>query len=276
MSEYYGTTILTARVGKPRDKASVEKAVDLAYKRLYAPLRDRTFHSLEELNAALREEMERLNTMPFKAKEGNRRLLFEAQEKPRLKELPAERYQIKHTTESKVQRNYHIILGEDRHQYSVPYRLIGKRLKIIYTVDTVEVYDGFSRVALHKRSHKKYGYTTLAEHMPEKHQHTTRQRGWDGPYFEGQVALIGKATLHVVRRILESKMFYEQSFNSCLGILRLGNQYGKQRLEAACKRIQNAPTANYGMVANILKRNLDQLSDDQVHLTPGHEQIRGP
>ena len=276
MAAHYQTTILTARVRKPRDKASVEKAVDLAYKNIYAPLRDHIFYSIEELNAAIRKQVDSLNQKPYQAKPTNRWQQFDRFERPLLKQLPGSVYQIRKVTEGKVQRNYHVILGEDRHQYSVPYTLIGKRLKIIYHTDTVEVYDGLSRVAVHKRSYQKNGYTTLSEHMPEKHRHYARQKGWNGEYFEQQASRVGEGTLAVIRRILQSRHFYEQTYNSCLGILRLGNQYGHQRLEAACLRIQDAPLVSYGMVANILKRHLDKNSSDPELFTPPHEQIRGP
>lgn len=275
LSAHYGTTILAARVRKPRDKPSVEKGVSVAYNHIYGPLRDQIFYSLEELNAAVRKQLEIVNNRPFQAKAGSRRELFET-EKPFLKELPSSPYQIKHVTEGKVQRNYHVILGEDRHQYSVPFALIGKYLKIIYTAETVEIYDGLSRVAVHKRSYKKNDYTTLSEHMPEKHRHYAREKGWNAEYFEQQATLVGKATLVVIQRILQSRNFYEQTYNSCLGILRLGNQYGKQRLESACLRIKDAPLVNYGMVANILKRHLDKTASDPELFTPPHEQIRGP
>jgi hypothetical protein len=119
MAEHYSTTILTARVRKPRDKGSVEKAVSIAYQRIYAPLRRQTFFSLEELNAAIRRQLVLANQRPIKGKEGTRQGLFKAHEKPLLKVLPAAGYEIKHVTEGKVQRNYHVILGEDRHQYSI-------------------------------------------------------------------------------------------------------------------------------------------------------------
>jgi transposase len=276
MAAHYHTTIVTARVRKPRDKPSVEKAVDLAYKNIYAPLRDQVFHSLEELNAAIRRHLEEFNTQPFKVKVGSRRHLFEEQEKDKLKELPSSPYLIKNITHSKVQRNYHVILGEDRHQYSVPYTLIGKQLKVIYTTDTVEVYDHLLRVAVHKRSYRKNGYTTLAQHMPPNHRHFTEQRGWDDEYFLREASYRGQAVQEVVKKILNSKAFYEQTYNSCLGILRLGKQYGNQRLEAACQRALAAPTVNYGMIANILKRNLDKTSPTHERTTPSHGQIRGP
>lgn len=65
-AEHYGTTAVTARVGIPRDKGSVEKAVDLAYKHIYAPLRNQVFHSLEQLNAAIRRQLDLFNSGPFK------------------------------------------------------------------------------------------------------------------------------------------------------------------------------------------------------------------
>jgi transposase len=276
LAAHYGTTILAARVRKPRDKPSVEKGVSVAYNQIYGPLRDRIFYSLEELNAAIRQQLTLVNSNPFQAKTGSRKELFETQEKPLLRELPSDPYLIKHVTEGKAQRNYHVILGEDRHQYSVPYALIGKRLKIIYTTQTVEIYDGLSRVAVHKRNYKKNGYSTLSEHMPERHRHYQRQKGWNAEDFEQQASRVGNSTLQVIQRILQSRHFYEQTYNSCLGILRLANQYGHQRLEAACLRIQDAPIVNYGMVANILKRNLDKTTCVPQLFTPPHEQIRGP
>ncbi len=276
LAEHYGTTIVTARVRKPRDKSSVEKAVDLTYKRIYAPLRDQTFHSLEHLNAAFLKQLELFHARAFKNKAGCRKQWFETDEKPLLKPLPATRYEIKHVTESKVQRNYHVILGEDRHQYSVPFTLIGKHLKIVYTSTSVEIYHDLKRVASHIRSYKKHGYTTLVEHMPLHHQHMARQRGWDGEYFEQQAKMVGEAALQVISRVLKSKIFYEQTYNSCLGILRLGKQYGNDRLEAACQRAGNAPVVNYGIIANILKRNLDKVNTSPVvSPIPLHDQIRG-
>ena len=276
LAQHYDTTIMTARVRKPRDKPSVEKSVDLTYKRIYAPLRDQTFHSLEELNAAFLRQLELFHVRAFKNKTGCRKQWFENDEKPVLKSLPATRYEIKHVTESKVPPDYHVILGEDRHHYSVPFTLIGKKLKIIYTSTSVEVYHDLKRVAVHARNYKKHDFTTLAEHMPPHHQHITRQQGWDGKHFEQQAKLVGPATLQVIIRVLASKIFYQQTFNSCLGILRLGNKYGNDRLEAACLHAAHSPVVNYGIIDNILKKNLDKMFPARdVSPIPPHDQIRG-
>lgn len=276
-AEHYNTTVLAARVGKPRDKASVEKAVDLSYKHIYAPLRNQLFHSIDELNVGIRRQVELFNARPFKNKPGSRQQLFEEHERPLLKPLPSSIYEIKNTTESKVPKNYHVILGQDRHHYSVPYTLIGKRLKIIYTADTVEVYDNLSRVAIHKRNYTRNGHSTNPDHQPPNHKHIAKQRAWDDEYFLRNASYLGQSVQEAVKRILASKVIEVQTYNSCIGILRLGKTYGSDRLEAACHRALGAPRVNYGMIKNILEKNLDKVSVQQNQFElPIHNQIRGP
>lgn len=266
---------------QPRDKASVENAVDKVYMRIFAPLRDRIFYSLAQLNAAIRTQLDWHNALNFKGKDFSRRDLFEREEKPLLKALPPTPYELRRITYSKVQKNYHVILGEDRHQYSVPFQLIGKRLKLVYTTHSVEVYQDLVRVAVHRRDRRQHGYTTLADHMPPNHRHMASRKGWSAEYFLSKAQKIGPATAAVFHKILTSKVFYEQTYNACLGILRLAGRFGNDRLEAACSRVMNSSAAyvNYTMLANILQNNLDQselLFPKQPSESPPHENLRGP
>jgi transposase len=274
-AQHYGLTVMAARVRKPRDKASVESAVSITYKRIYAPLRDQVFYSLAELNHAIRIQLEKHHAWNFKGKDYSRKMIFESEEKQLLKPLPENRYVIKHTAMAKVQKNYHLILGEDFHQYSVPYTLIGETVKLIYTHDLVEVYHEHKRVAFHSRNYKKYGYTTLQSHMPANHLHMYERKGWNAETFINRAETIGPSAKHFIGRILTSKVFPEQTFNSCLGIFRLGKQYGTERLEAACKRAAESPYANYGIIQNILKNNLDKTIQPEINFIPDHDNIRG-
>jgi transposase len=276
-ADHYRTTVLAARVRKPKDKPSVEKAVDLAYKYIYAPLRDRIFTSLDALNAAIHDQVNKLNDRPLTHRQVSRRQLYESQEVGKMTALPHEPYQIKHVTEGKVQRNYHVFLGEDKSQYSVPCALIGKKLRVIYNMDTVEIYDGLARVAVHARNLRKNSYTTLSEHMPQRHREHKQYLGWDADTFRQQAQVIGSGTLHVIDRILASKHFQEQTFNRCLGVLRLAKRYGSDRLEKACRYLGHLPQINYGMVSNVLKNRIDLLDKvEPVFRPPVHDQIRGP
>jgi hypothetical protein len=87
---------------------------------------------------------------------------------------------------------------------------------------------------------------------------------------------MGPATRRVIGKVLEQRVIREQSYNSCLGILRLADKYSPQRLEAACQRASAASRVNYTMMRNILERGLDKVPDPMAQmLLPEHENIRG-
>jgi transposase len=170
-SLYYNTTVSATRVAKPRDKASVEKAVNLTYQRIYAPIRNKAFRCLEDLNAAIREQTKEHHSRRFRQSQESRQYLFETEEKSGLRPLPSSRMQISNTVTAKVQGNYHIVLGQDWHYYSVPYQYTGKEVKVVYTHASVEIYLEHKRIAVHRRNVRRNGYTTIGEHMPENHRH---------------------------------------------------------------------------------------------------------
>lgn len=274
-----GLTLLASRVRKPKDKAPVESEVKLVYQRIYAPLRDKLFFSLSELNQSILEQLSAHHQRAFQKKEANRYTRFLEQEKPYLQALPAQEYVMRHGAECKVQKNYHIILGEDWHQYSVPFSFIGKKVQAVYDLDVVEVFYQHTRIALHRRSFKKHGYTTTAEHMPQGHQRYLEQKGWDADCFLLQAEKMGNSTLVYMRAMLESKRFTEQTYNACLGVLRLARSYGDARIEAACTRALQGRTYNYRTLQNILASNLDKLEtsgNTDLFSLPPHDNLRGP
>ena len=140
---HYGVVIMPARVRQARDKALVESAVRLTYQRIYAPLRDRTFHSLDELNAAIRPLLEQHNRRRFQRLPYSRRELFEQLEQHTLVPLPAHHFPLQQTREVTVQFNYHVELREDRHHYSVPWQLRTRdprtKVKLLYDERTVSI-----------------------------------------------------------------------------------------------------------------------------------------
>jgi transposase len=280
---YYNCAFMATRVRRPRDKASVERHVQIIYQRVYAPLRDSVFISLQELNAAIRERLRVHHTLEFQGRSGeNRERLFREVEQPKLQALPAGVFEVKYTVSAKVQRNCHVMLGQDRHYYSVPWQHIGQQATLVYTAATVEVYLGPRRIAMHRRSLRLYGYTTIAKHLPPAHQHYLEQKSYTAQYFTWQASRIGLHCLAVVEYILSAKIFHEQAYNSCLGLLRLSGKYGEERLELACRRAMKTRHPNYSIVHNILRNGTDALEKAQdeaaagVSLTPTvHENVRG-
>ena len=277
-SLFYETTMMAARVRKPRDKASVESHVNAVYNRIYAPLRNKVFHSLDQMNEALWEELDKFNNRNLQRCDYSRRDRFMLHEKVLLLPLPAGTFVPKNKVEAKVQRNYHITLGEDWHHYSVPYQYIGKTVQIIYDTDHVEIYLDTVRVACYRRNYTRNDHTTLPEHMPPSQNHYARVKGYNRDYFIEKATQVGESTANAIGKILEQKIFIEQTYNSCLGVLRLGEKYGSDRLEAACLRALTGYKVTYMGIKNILERNLDKVTPqtDLFIAIPDHENIRGP
>jgi transposase len=105
---HYDVAILPARVRKPRDKAKVEAGVLVVERWILARLRNRTFFSVGELNAAIAALLEELNHRPFKKLEGSRRSRFVELDRPALRPLPAKRYEYGEWRRAKVHPDYHI------------------------------------------------------------------------------------------------------------------------------------------------------------------------
>ncbi len=277
-SLHNNTSLLAARVRKPKDKASVENQVKLTYQRIYAPSRNKIFFSLDELNADIFEQLSTYHQRTFQRKDYSRSDSFISNEKPLLTALPADQYIIRHVAKAKVQKNYHITLGENWHHYSVPFNFIGKTVNAIYDTDTVEIYYEHKRIALHQRNYKPHNFTTIKEHMPESHQRYSEQKGWTAAYFLEQAAKVGPSTELYIQEVLKARRFVEQNYNACLGILRLAKSYTDLRVEAACKRALTGQTYSYTTINNILINNLDTLEPEQLFLfrMPEHNNLRGP
>lgn len=273
-AEHYNTTVLPARVYKPRDKSLVEGAVKILYTRIYTVLRKNTYHSLKKLNAAVWEALEKHNQAKFSGRPHSRTDLFNEVEKQALGPLPQNRYEIKHQARVTVMQNGHVCLGVDKHYYSVPYQYIRKKVKLLYTSQQVEVFYKYNRIAIHPRNKTRYNYTTIPEHMASTHKFMT---DWTPQRFINWAESIGDPVKRLLIMILEKRQHPEQAYKSCMGILSLEKKVGKQRLINACKRALEYNIYNYKIVQNILEKNLDKVNGEQESgdNLPKHQNIRG-
>lgn len=271
-SEHYGTAVLPARAYRPRDKALVEGAVKILYTRIYSTLRDQTFFDLPSLNQAIWQELEKHNKSNFTGKTYSRIELFEEIESDKLSPLPQNRYEIKQQAIVTVMQNGHVLLGQDKHYYSVPYQYIRKKVKLLYSSKTVEIYHKYNRIAVHTRIKSPYNYTTIKEHMASTHQFVTE---WTPERFISWGASIGEDVKRLIINILDKKQHPEQAYKSCMGVLALSKKVGKERLINACTRALEYGIYNYKIVQNILDKGLDKMEDDADEALPKHGNIRG-
>lgn len=273
-AEHYSTAVIPARAYRPRDKSLVEGIIKIIYTRIYAPLRQRAFTSLEELNAAIRILLEELNNAHLKGRDYSRRQQFEEIERQQLQPLPAYRYEFKRQMIVTVMKNGHVGLGVDKHYYSVPFRFIGKKVKILYTSTQVEIFYRYERIAVHSRNQRKYQYTTTSEHLASAHRYLS---DWTADKFIEQAKVIHDDVVTYICKVIDGKSHPEQAFKSCSGILSLARKVGNQRLINACRRADQYGIYNYPIVVQILDKKLDVFSPESEHTSsmPDHGNIRG-
>ena len=254
MAAHYGTAIVPTRVRKPRDKAKVEVAVQVVERWVLARLRHRRFFSLGELNAAIRELIDELNSRTMRRIGSSRRALFEALERPRTAAAAGRALRL---------RRMEALPGRAR----LPRR--GARTLVFRALPA----DPRGGRGAHHRPHGGavpsrrprrracpqpdcgIGTPRSPEHMPSAHR---RYADWTPARLLREAAAIGPATAALVELILHAKPHPEQGFRACLGILRLVRGYGAERVEAACQRGIDIGARTYGSIVSILRNNLDR------------------
>jgi len=272
---HVGTTILPARPQKPRDKAKIEVAVQVAERWILARLRHERFVSLAALHVRIRELLDALNRRRMRHYQASRWELFLRLDRPALRPLPASPFVYGVWKLAKVNVDYHVEV--DHHYYSVPHALVHAHVDVRVSALTVEIFHHGQRVAAHVRSHVRGQHTTVTAHMPKAHQ---RHREWSPSRLIAWGASVGPQTAALVEVILASRPHPEQGYRSCLGILRLARRDGPARLEAACARALAVGARSYRNVDAILKHGLDRCPLPGAGAAPPrpvlHDQLRGP
>ena len=276
LGNHYGFVVLPARPGKPKDKCLVENQVKLLYQRVYAPLRNRMFFSLEDLNKAVFEQIRLHNRKRMQQRPYSREEHFISDEKRTLKPLPESRFEVQYDTELTVSANCCIYLGRDKHYYSVPYQYIGQKVKVIYTRTLVKVYLKGKRIATHPRV-EGFGYSMLEEHTAS---HSNAYNKRSVAYYteragEKSAVLREFFTLMFASQNVPPEFFY----NRCDGLLRLQRITPAAEMEKACRIAMEHKQYTYKFVERVL-RNIQAFIEEEnaIKKNPepdNHENIRG-
>lgn len=275
MANHYGFAVTPARVGKPRDKARVEDQVKLIYHRVYARMRKQTFHSLPELNTAIKKHVAAHNQTRMQRYPHTREERFLSIEKPCLKALPETAFEIKYYANVKVGTNNHIYLGRDKHYYSVPYQWIGWDVKVAYTRTMVWIYAHGQPAIAHPRSFGPDPYTTEKEHLCSTHRHYL-DRSPD------HYVNLAKRKTPVLGELFEclfkdSGRPPEQLYKSCEGMLHLHRKTESGLFEKACRLAIDEKQFSYGFLKKVIanKALMDYGTALKAKPLPKHENVRG-
>ena len=278
MGNHYGFAVIPARVIHPKDKALVESTVRRIYNRVYAKLRHCTFFSLAELNEAVTEKVLAYNQTRMQQRPYSREEHFHASEKDKLNPLSEHIYEIKFYADVKVNLSGEVLLSRDSHYYSVPYTLIGRRAKIIYTHSIVQIFVDNKSVATHLRI-VGFGHSSIREHLsPNTLAYTDRS-----PEFYCDRA----RNISPVLESLFQTMFmnrapgvvYDIYYRTCEKMLKIQQNTSKELFNNACEICRDnhmfKAESLDGVIKSLQANCLMEEPEDNDILPNNHENTRG-
>lgn len=274
---HYGIIPEPCRPRHPRDKGPVESAVNQVYRYIYARIEETVFYSLDELNSRIIELLDEYNSKPVRGNEHSRLDIFNSEEKPLMSDLPDQMYSFRYSKTVKVGPSYHVEVGKERHRYSVPYQYVNQEVKVLWDLNSVEIYAGNKRIATHARNIHSRCTTTLPEHMPDRHRAYEKCKMMNAAAYISHAEKAGPYTAWGMQYILNKYRFPEQGYPTCWGLVGIMKKYGNERTEKACEMLHNAALAlNLKCLRNILENNRENaIYSAEASSLPENDNVRG-
>lgn len=231
-------------------------------------LRNQTFFSLAEANAAIAQALDRINDHVMRRPVVSRRQLFETVER-----LPVFHWRIEFAEwrVARVSTDYHVEFKA--FFYSLPHSLIRQQVDLRATARTIEIFHRGKRVAVHQRRYGGPRHGTDPDHMPSSHR---RYAEWTPERFRRWAASIGPQTEGLVIAILASRPHPEQGFRTCLGILRLFRDIDRNRAEAVSARAVEIGGLNCNSIASLIANYKAARHSIEPTAIVDHANLRGP
>lgn len=251
MCNHFGVGIEAARPRKPKDKPSVEMSVNLAYMKAFAKMRNTVYTNPNDLNLDLSKHIDDFCKENFQKKLGTRKELFE-KEKAFLNPITVGKFELKKYRLATVQKDCTVMLGEDKHYYTVPHTYVGRKAEIIYSSTLVQVFFEGQLIASHAREQGYYTTTINMDHYAPNNKAYLNRLKYDGQKYKSMALEIGPATAQYIEMLLTNYAFEEMAYKSCDGLLRLKVQFGAEALEQACKAFTGHNTFSYKPIKNYL------------------------
>lgn len=272
---HYGVSIFPTRAYKPKDKALVEGAVKIIYTTIFTKIDEQVYSSLDELNKDIWLHLGTHNKTLLTGCDYSRHGQFEALEKVALKPLNPYPYDPMSSKLATVGKTGYVVL--DHRYYSVPYKYIGKKIKVLYNQSKIEAYIGNDLIAAHARHWGKQRYIEDKEHLASWQRYPAE---WNPQKFMADALQMSPIIADYIKNVLARSEYPEKNYRACQGILNFKKRVGEARLINACKRADSYHTYNYGIIERILQSRADFIpmeEDPPIHSgdMPDHDNIRG-
>jgi hypothetical protein len=162
----------------------------------------------------------------------------------------------------------------EKHYYSVPHIHVGEQVGVRVYEKTVEVFLRGERIALHVRSHKPFSHTIAPEHMPERHK---KHLAWTPHRLLSWAEKTGPNTAGVIQAIFAGKPYVEMAFRPALGVMRLAESHGAEKMERVCAYALPRRLIRVSQLSQLLKMEAGapSLFPAEEQKAVVHENLRG-
>jgi transposase len=248
-AEHYGFLIAPCRPATPQHKGKVEQGGVHYVKRNFLGGREPT--SLTQANRDVRRWLQTTAGQRIHGTTKEQPLRRFETERAALLPLPTTPYDLAVWKQATLHRDCHLIF--DQAYYSAPFRLVGQRLWVRGGSRMVQIYTpDYQVVATHTRAQHAGQRLTHLDHLPH---HKLPGLMLTRAECRRQAAEIGTAVQQVVETLLDHRP--EDRLRTAGRVLRLGERFGQERLEAACARALCFDDPSYATVKRILEEGLD-------------------
>jgi transposase len=245
LATHYDLAVVPARVRTPRDKAIVERSIQIFQRYFFMKVRNRIFTSLLELNQCLRAHLEIFNQKSHRIFRRTRHAMY-LDEKPSLQALPKDPYKVSTHTRAKLSRDCHLVF--DGNFYSAPHTLRGQELDIWASSKEVEIFSDGTRVAFHARYKSRSNFVTDNNHYPPAHLAFLEE---DVQKIIERAREVGPQTEKLIRELLHGQPL--KHFRRSQGIVALAFKYGATHLESASLEANRFGNQNVQYLERVIK-----------------------
>ncbi len=265
LERHYGFVADPAKMGDPEQKGKVERSVAIVKKHLLA---GRSFVDIHEANQrALHWCKEEIGQEIHGTTKTKPYPVFLAEERPRLKALPAMAFERPLWKQCTVHPDHHIVF--EKSYYSLPTRYIGKKVWAKGTYKKVEIFLDQERIKLHPRPSRPGTWVTDAtDYPPEKLAFLMATPTWCrkraaeyGPHTEGRITAILQE--HAMRNLRKAQ-----------AILRLAEKY-RDVIEKVAERALLFGNNRYKSIKTMLEKGMTETVHTTIRGVPLSELGKG-
>jgi transposase len=278
LARFYNMRVEPARPYKPKDKSKAEQGVQGIQRYILACFRHTKFFSVDDVNVAIADLLDRYNNKVMKHIGKSRSQLFEELEKDELKPIPINNYTYEQFKIARVNMNYHITL--EKSHYSVPFKYLKEEVEVRYSTQHVRIYYKNEIIAVHYRTRDIGVYVTLVEHMPKNHEYVNEI--WNPNRLRSWAKSIGEYSSVFVEDAFEAVTHESNAYRQIVAVLSLAKKYGTTELELALMYALEKRITRVKSITSILNKKLylQDSVNNKSYATPSlfnkHENIRGP